>query len=174
MPSNSLISDGDVHYITDTLVQNCLATGSVMHWMTRYSAQGQDYSDWAIFLIKVDANNYIGAWGNSGASTVTVRYRVGGVNYDVTFTPSAWTVDDWIAFGCSWNAPGGYLRVYWDGTEVGTPIALPSAISTASATIYYGWEDNTKPLFGRRDRFDLYDREMSSADFSRFVTQSFL
>ena len=173
MSQTSYLMDGDKKQWTLPNAAQAVKTGSVMTWITRKAVRGEDADDWAIFNAYVDADNYIAMFGNKNANTVTARYRVGGTNYDVTFTPDAWTVNSWIDVGCSWSAPNGYLRAYWEGAEVGTAILLPTAISTASATLYQNWIDSTKPLFGLMDQFLFYQVQMPAADFARYTTARF-
>ena len=172
--STSHITNGDSIYYTLPDVVNQMVGGSFMHWIAPHHLQGVNQDERYIVQLYEDASNYIAMFFDNAANTVTMRYRVGAINYEVTFTPDAWTWDDWHSVGGSWQAPNGYLKAYWDGVLVGTPILLSSAISATSATLYMGYNDATKQFIGRRDRFDLFDRQLPTSEFVRFHTERFL
>ena len=174
MPSRSWCSTGGTLSYSVEAITNISLKGSVMHWIAPYHLRGSNGDDLRIFTLYIDASNYVAFYFDAGANTVTVRYRVAAVNYDLSFTPDAWTYDSWIDVGASWNAPNGFLKAYWEGTEVGTPVFLRSGISTSTGNLYLGNSDNTKQFIGRRDRFDLWEAEMLASDFERFTVKRFV
>jgi hypothetical protein len=174
MASRSYIFDGDKVSYPVPNTMDIVAYGSVRCWLTRFVKRGQDFSDWTIFLMYIDASNYIAAYGNAGLNSITVRYRVAGANFDLTFTPDAWDFDTWLDFGCSWGTPSGYLKAYWQGSLVGTAVPVTSTIAASDSTLYLGnWTTGQRPLLGRMDQFELYSSELPATEFSRFTSERF-
>ena len=159
----SAIFDGDLISYALTGLTNVFQYGTFHNWMAFYWMRAGRYDDPIIFDLYYDSDNYVRAWVDGDGTTIYVRYRVGGVNYTVSFTPDAWVFNEWHHFAASWNAVSGRLRAFWDADEVGTAVALGSAIGQSSATLYLSDQDGVAPLMGRRDRVELINETYEEA-----------
>lgn len=135
-----------------------MTAGTFSAWIKTDWA-GNDNAVHVIADVSVDSSNLI-SFQKRAENVLRIYYRGGGSNKQVDYAVD-WSANTWQHVAASWDTTSGYLRLYLNGAEVGTP-ATGIIQGTLDTSLYVGSADGTYPLNGLISDFTIFNTALDA------------
>lgn len=137
-------------------------TGSISSWVKLETIT----SSGNIFQVRKDSDSNIALIYNAGTNELNFKYRGSGSNATATYATTIENDGNWHHLAGTWDTSADRVRLYLDGTEVGTATGLTAITGSFSSSSIGSNSDGGAFWKGSIDEVTLFNKELSGTEIS--------